>query len=279
MNKAAGWIEVDIPTTVLEGDAIIALLDELPFNSFMEEDGHLKAYISNAEWTHEVETDLRSVMRDFGLTYTSREMPDTNWNCAWESNFPPVNIEGVCHILAAFHEPPDSDLPKIFITPKMAFGTGHHETTAGMLMAMNQLEWTGSKVLDFGSGTGILAIFAALKGARDISAIDIEVPSYENMQENFSINGVAFIQALLGGKEAIPTNKYYDVILANITCNVILGALKTLVSVLQPGGILLMSGFFETDLPGIIVSAQELGLRYSRHQTNGKWVVAHFIAE
>lgn len=276
MERKNQWLEYKFDLNGIESDLLVALLADLPFNSFMEEEGYLLAYIEQKELDDAVENELHAIAGEYGTPFEVTEMEDRDWNEEWESNFQPVFIEDICTIVAPFHKDVAIRGMKIMLSPKMAFGTGHHYTTYGMIKAMSTIPVTGAKVLDFGSGTGLLAIFASMKGAYSIDAIDIEPPSYDNMQENFSLNSTGNIHPVLGGKEAIDKTGNYDLILANITANVITDSLDELSAALKPGGLILFSGFFEKDLEATREAAVIKKLQYTGHHINGGWVVATF---
>ena len=276
-NNYPEWLECRFNPGEMEADSLVALIADLPFNSFMEDEDYLLSYIGKSEWTDEVKKELDSICAEFGISYDVTEMEQKDWNAEWEANFSPVVVRDICTIVAPFHTDEEISGRKIVLSPKMAFGTGHHETTYGMIVKMDQLDLSGRKVLDFGSGTGVLAIFASMKGANPIDAIDIEGPAYDNMLDNFMLNEIDNIVPVLGGGEKIDPDSRYDVILANITANVIRDHLNILSSVLKHGGTILFSGFLESDLSTIRAEAGKAGLEYVDHMINGKWVIARFV--
>ena len=279
MENSGRWLEARFVLNDIESDVMVALLSELPFNSFMEDGTELLAYIERSLLDDYVLSELKDITQNYNVSYTLADLPDKDWNKEWESNFDPVFVENICTIIAPFHENTKILGQRIVLSPKMAFGTGHHYTTHGMIVQMNNLDMKHKKVLDFGSGTGLLAIFASIKGASDILAIDIEPPSYDNMIENFELNNISNAKPALGGKEMIPVDMVFDVILANITANVILDSLFELARSLKSGGTILFSGFFESNLDDISQASAELCLIYVQHTVNGGWVVARFFKE
>lgn len=276
MDNTGKWLELRFDFKNIESDVLVALLSEMPFNSFMEEEEQLLAYIERDYWNKEVENELKDLNESYQFTYNISALPDKDWNEEWESNFEPVFIDDICTIVAPFHKNVEIKGRKIILSPKMAFGTGHHHTTFGMIQQMSKLSLKERSLLDFGSGTGLLAIFASMKGAQDLIAIDIEAPSFDNMKENFALNEITNIIPVLGGKEQIPADKKFDIVLANITANVILDSIAELASSMKSGAIILFSGFFEKDLEAIAGKGSELGLNYEIHEVYGGWVVARF---
>ncbi len=278
-NNYPEWLECRFNPGNMEADTLVALIAGLPFNSFMEDDIFLLAYIGKNEFTDEVIKEVDDICAEFGISYEVNQMEQKDWNAEWEANFPPVVVKDICTIVAPFHTDAEIIGRKIVLSPKMAFGTGHHETTYGMIVKMDELDMRDKKVLDFGSGTGVLSIFASMKGANPIDAIDIEGPAYDNMLDNFKLNEIDNIVPILGGGEKIDADGLYEVILANITANVILDHLDILSVALKHEGTILFSGFLESDLPTIRIKAEKTGLRYIDHIVNGKWVVARFVKD
>lgn len=278
-NNYPEWLECRFNPANMEADTLVALIADLPFNSFMEDDIFLLAYIGKNEFTDEVKKEVDDICAEFGISYEVNQMEQKDWNAEWEANFPPVVVKDICTIVAPFHTDAEIIGRKIVLSPKMAFGTGHHETTYGMIVKMDELDMRGKKVLDFGSGTGVLSIFASMKGADAIDAIDIEGPAYDNMLDNFKLNEIDNIVPILGGGEKIEGDGLYEVILANITANVILDHLEILTNALKHAGTILFSGFLENDLPTIRINAEKAGLRYIDHIVNGKWVIARFVKD
>ncbi len=278
-NNYPEWLECRFNPGNMEADTLVALIAGLPFNSFMEDDIFLLAYIGKNEFTDEVIKEVDDICAEFGISYEVNQMEQKDWNAEWEANFPPVVVKDICTIVAPFHTDAEIIGRKIVLSPKMAFGTGHHETTYGMIVKMDELDMRDKKVLDFGSGTGVLSIFASMKGANPIDAIDIEGPAYDNMLDNFKLNEIDNIVPILGGGEKIDADGLYEVILANITANVILDHLDILSVALKHEGTILFSGFLESDLPTIRIKAEKTGLRYIDHIVNGKWVIARFVKD
>ncbi|MBR5849934.1 MAG: 50S ribosomal protein L11 methyltransferase [Alistipes sp.] len=268
------YIELNIPISSAEqGEILTAYLADYPFESFTQEKTLLKAYIpqeSLADCKEEIDTLLADEGIQ-GVRYVSIETQ--NWNALWESNFSPVDVDGRIYIRAPFHAPATNDAMEVVIMPKMSFGTGHHATTHLMSSAVADLNLKGLQGLDMGSGTGVLAIIAAMRGAAHIDAVDIDAWADENCRENIATNGVAEqITPILGDASAIE-GKQYDFILANINRNILLADMPRYVATLKEGGVLLMSGILECDIDSIRNRAEELGLRYIEHRLRDGWAV------
>lgn len=214
---------------------------------------------------------LKDLQTTIPFTFSEREIPEKNWNRIWESNFAPVEIGDFCRVYADFHEPKSGFAHEIIINPKMAFGTGHHETTHMMIQAMEHLSMDG-KIWDFGTGTGILAILARKMGAKPgIFANDIEAPAIDNCIENMEINHLDGIDFKEGGIEVVPDTSY-DLVLANINRNVILSNLEPLVKRLSSKGQVLFSGILKQDYQTIIDHCKEHGLIEQMYFELNNWV-------
>lgn len=256
-------------------EVLVAWLESIGYEGFWEEDHALHAYIPTEEFDP---GGLKVILDQMALpkeAVTIQDLVPQNWNQVWESNYPPVRVGDWCQIVTSFHEVLPGIAYTLHITPKMSFGTGHHATTRLMLQAIRGLNIEGSRVLDMGCGTGVLAILAARIGAASVVAIDIDPWSQENAIENKGINGCEHIEVLLGGKEVLPP-KPFDVILANINRNVLLADMEAYVNHLLPGGTLLISGFHPEDLPLLHEEAARLGLLPQAQWQEGNWVARQF---
>jgi ribosomal protein L11 methyltransferase len=261
-------------------DLLIAELGGLGFESFEETATGVVAYVNKAFWEPSLLEQLEVYQYEgFTFSYTSKEIPQQNWNVRWEENFSPIQVANTCVVRAPFHEKP-SVRYDIVIEPKMSFGTGHHETTHMMLDHILDLDCEDKTVLDMGSGTGVLAILAAMKGATDVDAIDIDHWCYVNATENVQRNDCAFIKVFEGTVALLSEPpfyaKKYHIVLANINRNILLEDMAQYVSHLSTEGYLLMSGFYDQDLGMIKEKAQSLGLVYIRHKEKNDWVAAVF---
>ena len=243
-------------------EILVAALSEIGFESFMEEEKIVLAYIpESSENTVAIESILDGfkTKNDLVFTWSRKNIEHQNWNAVWESNFEPVYIENSLSIVAPFHGASFRRNRVIEIDPKMSFGTGHHQTTFLMCQEILSLSLEGKSILDMGTGTGVLAILAEHLGAKQCIAIDIESWSVENTKSNALRNGCTKIIALEGGVSKIPSMQF-DYIFANINKNVLKEQMKTYALNLKPDGILLLSGFFITDVDELVLFANKLGL-------------------
>lgn len=237
------YIELAIPVQdPTEADLLIGLLSGIGYDGFREEDDMLYACIDKEAYDHSL---LMQSLPEGAGEPAVHEIREENWNALWESSFDPVVIPGRLSVRAAFHQPVPGVEREIIITPKMSFGTGHHATTSLMMEVMLDVPFHQTHVLDFGTGTGVLAILAEQLGAVSVTAIDNDPWSIENARENVSINKCAGVELILA--DQLPENENYDVILANINRNVILANADHLTSLLKPGGRLLLSGLLAED--------------------------------
>jgi ribosomal protein L11 methyltransferase len=265
-------------TEAYQQDLLINALGEVGFDTFEEIEAGFKAYIPEADFNEDAITKALASYRDmFDFGYEVTLIPQKNWNEVWESNFEPIAIGDAVFVRATFHEPRPEFKYEIVIDPKMAFGTGHHQTTAMVLAHMLENDFVGKKVLDMGCGTGILAIMASKLGAADIVAIDYDPVCYESTIENSQLNHISNITALCGSKEAIP-DEQYDTILANINRNILIDQMSRYAEALKPGGEIYFSGFYESpDLEIIKAEAGKYGMNYITHKKDKEWVAAKFV--
>ena len=261
--------------TEMGAEILMAELAEVGFDSFEDTPTGIKAYIPKDSWNEQILQDIYLLINpEFTISYQITEIEQVNWNEEWEKNFSPIVVEDLCTVRANFHPVPNTRYD-IVITPKMSFGTGHHETTYMMLQQLLPLSLEDTKVLDMGCGTGILAIMAALRGARDITAIDIDPWCVENATENVQQNNCSFI-TIKEGDVSLIAGEQYNLILANINRNILLSDIPAYTQALLPQGLLLVSGFYEEDLPAIKEKCQEVGLTYLSHIERNRWVSAKF---
>lgn len=260
----------------LGSEILVAELGEKPFESFIETEFGITAYIQKALWTEDVLEDIFILTSpEFTVSYTIEEIEQVNWNEEWEKNFEAIDVDGICHVRAPFHEKTDAKYD-IVIEPKMSFGTGHHETTHMMIQHLLETDVTGKKTLDMGCGTAILAILAEMKGAQPIDAIDIDNWCYLNSIENAERNNCSHI-TVYEGDAALLAGRNYDVIIANINRNILLEDMQQYVDCLNPGGTLFLSGFYEEDIPVIDASCTEKGLTYVKKHQKNNWVALKYV--
>lgn len=261
-----------------EQDLLIADLAGLGFDSFEEQEQGFVAYIPAAQYDMQaLETLMLGLPPGFEVAYAYREIEPQNWNAVWESNFDPITIGGQCHVRALFHPAQPVYPYEIVIHPKMAFGTGHHQTTSMMVEYILEDSFEGKRVLDMGSGTGILAIMAIKRGARHVDAYDNDNVCVDSVVENAALNQVDAIRARCGSAELI-AGETYDAILANINRNILLLHLPAYAAALASGGALYLSGFYAgEDLDMLNGKAAGLGLEHDALKQRDKWVAARYI--
>jgi ribosomal protein L11 methyltransferase len=250
-----------------QSDILVAELSEEGFEGFEEEVNSLKAFISIDNWK---EDEIREIAERAGVGYSKEIIEETNWNQVWESNFQPVKVEDYVSVRAHFHEPVEGVKHEIIITPKMSFGTGHHATTYMMIQFMEGIPMSGKSLLDFGTGTGVLAILACKTGATPIIAIDNDDWCIANARENILQNNCASI--ILKKAETARLNLVFDIILANINKNVILDNFPSLTKQLAPDGVLVLSGILTSDEPEILAKAKEQGLTLTQRLAKDNWL-------
>ena len=258
-------------------DLLINDLAGFGFDTFEDTETGFKAYIPTDDLDKE---SLSAILEPYTelFSYETTLIPQKNWNEVWESNFESIEINNQIYVRATFHPAKPEFKYEVVIDPKMAFGTGHHQTTSMIMDWMLETDFAGKNVLDMGCGTGILAILASKMGAGRITAIDYDPVCYDSTIENSTLNHIDNIIPLCGSKETIP-NDQYDIILANINRNILLEQMDRYVQVLKPGGQIYFSGFYESpDLDIITAEAGKLGLKYISHKKIKDWVAAKFIS-
>ena len=256
-------------------EMLIAQLGYVGFESFVEQDYGVTAYIQKQEWNSKILEDVFLLhSNEFNITFEHNEIAQTNWNEEWEKNFNPIQVDDLVSIRAPFHTNPSLQFD-IVIEPKMSFGTGHHETTHMMVQHLLALDLDTKKVLDMGCGTGILAIFAEMKGAKPIDAIDIDSWCYENSLENIQRNNCNHITVYEG--DASVLKEKYDVIIANINRNILLSDMKTYTDCLNENGVLLLSGFYKEDIVIIEDEVTKYGLTFETMIQRNNWVALKYV--
>ena len=257
-------------------EILIAELGSVGFESFVENENGLIAYIQQVDWNEHMLDDIYALKSDeFSISYKKELIEQTNWNKEWEKNFNPIQVDDLVSIRAPFHENPNLEYD-IVIEPKMSFGTGHHETTHMMIQHLLDLDLNNKKVLDMGCGTGILAIFAEMKGAQPIDAIDIDSWCYENSVENCERNHCTHI-SVYEGDASLLKNKKYDLVIANINRNILLNDIQIYSSCLNDKGVLLLSGFYKEDIPIIDAETSKYNLRLDKNIVRNNWVALKYV--
>ncbi len=271
------YYEIHIPVDASLKDVLVFELEQLGYTGFWEQKEALVAYIPQINFNHE---SLKILLNEYQITsFDQNVIENANWNKEWEANFEPVALEEESLVIRApFHKKINKYQHELLITPKMSFGTGHHPTTLLMLKLQLYINFKDKEVLDHGTGTGILAIFAEQQGAASILAIDNNPFSVSNTLENITLNKCKNIQTGECSIEELP-GQAYDVILANITRNVILECLAYYKTSLKSNGDLLVSGFIERDLTKVKSKAQEEGFICKNIEQMGEWLGMHFVKE
>ena len=257
-------------------EILIAELGVVGFESFTENENGVIAYVQKKDWHGDILDDIQILQSDeVTITYDIEEIEQVNWNSEWEKNFEPIQVDNLVSIRAPFHKNPNLKYD-IVIEPKMSFGTGHHETTHLMIQHLIDLNLKDKTVLDMGCGTGILAIFAEMKGAIKLDAIDIDNWCYENSIENIERNNCKNIK-VFEGDASLLKNKKYDVIIANINRNILLQDINIYTKCLNQNGILLLSGFYTEDISVIEKEANSQGLKLEKKLERNNWVGLKFV--
>ena len=257
-------------------EILIAQLGLAGFESFVENEDGLSAYIQEGDWNATIIEDIQILNSDeFEISYVEEVIEQVNWNSEWEKNFNPIQVNDMVSIRAPFHDDPNLKYD-IVIEPKMSFGTGHHETTHMMVQQLIDMDLTNKKVLDMGCGTGILAIFAEMKGANPIDAIDIDNWCYLNSIENVERNNCSNI-SVFEGDAALLKSKKYDVIIANINRNILLNDMEAYMNCLNPNGAILFSGFYKEDVSVIDAEVSKYGLKLDRTIERNNWVSLKYM--
>ena len=270
------------PNEEMATDVLAALLAEIGFESFVSEDEGMSAYVPQALYNEE---NIANVVAEFPIegfeiTYDCQFIEGEDWNAQWEKNyFQPIVLGEDCVIHSTFH----TDVPKarydILIDPKMAFGTGYHQTTCHMLRAILASDMSGKSVLDMGCGTALLAILARKHGAEKVVAIDIDEFAYENAKENVALNGTPDIEVRLGGADAIKESDSFDYVIANINRNILLMDMVNYVRCMHTGSQIFISGFYTEDMEVLKEEAARHGLRYLDYAENDNWAMMKFVKE
>lgn len=270
----------EIKTDPETADILLAFLSDSDFDTFEETAHGINAYAPATASAAKIEAQLLDLQSQFDFSWEKELIPGQNWNELWESNFQPVIVGNFCAVRADFHQPIPGVKWELVINPKMAFGTGHHETTWQCIAAIEQLPLQGeggqgAKVLDYGCGTGILAILASKQGAAEVEAVDIEIESYNNTLENCAVNGVNNVIARHGTLAEVQ-GRDFDGILANINRHVILESLPQLSRLLKPKGWLLISGILLSDEEIVSEAAAAAGFEKKEMKSRGNWLCGVF---
>lgn len=274
-------IQIETNGSLLEDsdifDLLIAIMGDLDFESFSVENGSISGYIQKdkADDNKLKEVFLSFPVENVTFRYTVKDLDDINWNEEWEKNYfaPQVFSCGRCVIRAPFHRPfPDAEI-ELLISPKMAFGTGNHQTTSLMIDYIMSVDMKGKSVLDMGCGTGILGLLAMKMGAESLVAVDIDKWAYENVKEHAEINGVNVKEVILGDASSIKGKGMFDLVFANITRNILIEDMDKYVSEMNENSTLVLSGFYENDIPLLVSKAESIGLAHVNTSIKDNWAL------
>ena len=268
------------PCTETVNDVLTAVLGEVGFESFVECEGGLTAYIQQTLCD---ENAIKIAINEFPLpdtdiTYTYTEAEDKDWNEEWKKIFSqPIVIDNRCVIHSTFHHDYPHAEYDIVINPQMAFGTGHHETTSSILGELLDADLKGKSVLDMGCGTSILAILASMRGADPVTAIDIDDWCVNNSRDNIALNHISNITVELGDASLLKGRKPFDIIIANINRNILLQDMPAYAACMKKGSELYISGFYTEDIPVLREKAESLGMEFVHHREKNNWAAVKFI--
>lgn len=262
------------PCSETATDILAQFLSEIGYESFVADDKGLMAYVKNELFDKNAVNDI---ITSFPIQGIKMDVADVfvegrDWNSEWEQHyFKPIIVDNQCVIHSSFHR----DIPEarydIVIDPKMAFGTGHHQTTSLIIARLLKMELDGKSLIDMGTGTGILAILAAMRGATPVTAIEIDPMVHVNAVENVRLNGHPEIEVILGDASALDNINPADILLANINRNIIVGDMGSYAAALKPGGIMILSGFYEEDIPVVAEAAHRYGLKQVNYTSRDRW--------
>ena len=261
------------PCLAYECDILAALLADVGFESFEQTEDGVDAFVKKELWDKDPVSDvIKSYDFEAKIDFSEELVVGQDWNEEWEKHyFNPIVFEDKCVIHSSFHK----DFPRlqydIVIDPKMAFGTGHHETTSLMIKRILDAEMTGKSVLDMGTGTGVLAILSAMVGATHVVGVEIDPPAYENAVANAQLNGHPEIDLRLGGAETVTESNSFDFVLANINRNIITADIDRYASALKVGGEMMLSGFYVDDVPVVEAAANKCGLERVSVIEKNRW--------
>ncbi|GAF03483.1 50S ribosomal protein L11 methyltransferase [Saccharicrinis fermentans] len=266
------------PISELAQEILMAELAQFAFDSFEETEYGLNAYIPTHQYHLE---EVKSIQllnnKEYSISFDAENIPDQNWNETWEKNyFNPIVIDKRCVVKSPFHTNVPTSEYEILIEPKMAFGTGHHETTGLMIKHILEMDIAGKSILDMGCGTGILGILAAQKKAKKVLGIDIEEWAYNNVRDNIKMNHIDQMEVQCGNASLLD-KETFDIIMANINRNILLNDISKYVKVLNKGGILLLSGFYQSDIEIIEKECNVHNLVKKSVKEDNQWVALAYI--
>ncbi len=254
-------------------EILMAEIGEVGFDTFMETDDGFEAYVEKEKYDKELLQSIKEkYLQQTALVFYQDRIEKQNWNEEWEKNYEPIIVDDRCLIRADFHKIEKKYPYEIIITPKMSFGTGHHQTTYLMIKNQLDIDHKNKRVMDAGCGTSILSVMAVKLGAREVEAFDIDEWSVSNGKENIEVNGCNnIVHQQLGKLSDFTFEGKFDIILANINKNVLLDEMELYKNLLQPNGLLLLSGFYTSDITDLLREANPLGLQEVRRDEKEAW--------
>ena len=273
------YTTIQVTCEAFVGELLIAELSMVGYDIFEEKDNGFLTSTESIAYDHDI---VKEIMDRYGeqfeIEWKTSEVEKVNWNEEWERNYQAVKVEDQVYVRAVFHEPDPTFPYEIVIHPKMSFGTGHHATTFLMLREQLSIDHQDKMVYDFGTGTGILAIMAGLRGAAKIVANDVDDWCIENSRDNLDLNGIS-AELLLGPVRELNLTEKADVVLANINKNILLQEMESYVRLLKEQGMLLISGFYEADVAELTHHGASMGLKKLHSATKNDWAVVVFRYE
>lgn len=261
----------------LTPELIIAYISDFPFHSFVELDEGIEAYISASDHDENRKVEIQRSLHALKLDFVLEEIPFENWNKKWEDHFEPVLIDNFCYIRADFHPRIEGKIHELIIHPKMAFGTGHHETTRLVISLMRKMDFNSTNVLDYGTGTGILAILAEKMGAEKILAIDNDPLATENTRENILTNQSNHIEVKTCSIQDLEEVEPFDIIIANINLNVLTSSVDSIRKLIRQNGKLILSGVMVIHREVLFQTYQNAGFEVLDSQESGEWIGALLV--
>lgn len=265
------YLQVNLTCLEEFREILIAELAEIGFDSFLETDTGVEAFVQEDVLDREAFAQfIEQYRQPAALTVAESILPKVNWNEEWEKNYDPIYVDDLVYVRASFHGPQEGFRHEIVINPKMSFGTGHHATTYQLLSMQGKIDHQNKRVLDVGSGTGILAIMAQLLGARTVEAFDIDEWCVDNGNENFDLNGLSARMGL-GTIRQVQPQGTFDIVLANINKNVLLDEMAVYAGLLPVGGLLLLSGFYTEDTEDLLQAAAPYGVQLQLATAKDNW--------
>lgn len=272
------YLEFTISCDEKVKEHLIAELADADYEGFIELDNGFSAFIQQPKFN---QIEFENLLTKYGVnpsTVPQSVIEHQNWNAQWEAGYEPIIIDDKIAVIAPFHEVKGQFECELIIKPKNTFGTGHHETTQLMLKMMLNLPFKNSHVLDYGCGTGVLGIMASKLGATTTLGIDIDIWSVENVAENIALNNILNFDFIQGNIDVIPSQQF-DFILANINKNILLDSFSKLSDLMPTNAVLLISGFFVSDLGDLIAAANQYKLQFHAQHDLNNWCAAHFIKQ